>query len=310
MILRIILVASLSIFFIPLTQTVLAQTEALASSQEYTPDGAKTCLFCHNSPPVTHILQTPHAQKADLRTPFASKECETCHGPSSDHISQLKSPGIVFGGGTKQFPASDVKTQNQVCLSCHESGLVMNWHGSQHEFADNSCVSCHKIHSLQDPVRVSETQQQVCFTCHKDIRAAVKKASHMPISQGKVDCSDCHNPHGSFGETLLVENTVNETCYKCHGEKRGPFLWEHLPVREDCTNCHDPHGSTQASLLKVRPPYLCQQCHAEPFHPSTLYSGTGIPPAGGAQQLIGKACLNCHSKVHGSNHPSGAKFQR
>ena len=304
------LVATMSILFVLLTPAVMAQSGEQASSQEYTPEGATTCLFCHDSPSVSNILQTPHAQKADSRTPFASKECESCHGPSADHVSSLASPGVVFGGKTKQFPASDVETQDQVCLACHESGLLMNWHGSQHQFADSACVSCHKIHSLEDPVLVAETQQQVCFTCHKDIRAAVNKASHMPINQGTVACTDCHNPHGSFGETLLVKNTVNETCYQCHGEKRGPFLWEHLPVREDCTNCHDPHGSTQPSLLKVRTPYLCQQCHSEPFHPSTLYSATGIPPTGGAQQLIGKACLNCHSKVHGSNHPSGARFQR
>ena len=27
-------------------------------------------------------------------------------------------------------------------------------------------------------------------------------------------------------------------------------------------------------------------------------------------QLAGKACLNCHVLVHGSNHPAGSKFQR
>jgi predicted CXXCH cytochrome family protein len=53
----------------------------------------------------------------------------------------------------------------------------------------------------------------------------------------------------------LLEATVNDTCYQCHAEKRGPFLWEHAPVREDCTNCHSPHGSTQPSLLKARTPW-------------------------------------------------------
>ena len=301
----------LSISIVLSTQVVMSQSDAQTSNQDYAKDGANTCLLCHNSPPVTHILQTPHAQKADPRTPFASHDCETCHGPSSDHISQFKSPGIVFGQKTKRFPATDVKNQNQVCLTCHESGLRMNWHGSQHEFADIPCASCHKIHSLKDPVLVNDSQPQVCYTCHKNKRVEVNKRSHHPINEGKVVCSNCHNPHGSTGESLLAKNTVNETCFQCHAEKRGPFLWEHQPVREDCTICHNPHGSTQASLLTVRAPYLCQQCHLEEgFHQSTLYSGTGIPPIGANRYLLGNSCLNCHSKVHGSNHPSGSIFTR
>ena len=78
----------------------------------------------------------------------------------------------------------------------------------------------------------------------------------------KMACSDCHNPHGSTGPTLLVKNSVNETCYTCHAEKRGPFLWEHAPVVDNCTNCHTPHGSANAPLLKARAPWLCQDCHS------------------------------------------------
>jgi len=127
-----------------------------------------------------------------------------------------------------------------------------------------------------------------------------------------VSCSDCHNPHGSTGPKQLVKGTVNETCYTCHTEKRGPFLWEHQPVREDCTICHEPHGSVHSSLLKVRGPWLCQQCHMVQFHPSTAYSGTGLPTTkpSGAQQMLAKNCLNCHSQVHGSNHPSGVRKTR
>jgi DmsE family decaheme c-type cytochrome len=138
-----------------------------------------------------------------------------------------------------------------------------------------------------------------------------------------MSCSNCHNPHGSTGPKLLVKNSVNETCYTCHAEKRGPFLWEHGPVIDDCTNCHTPHGSANPTLLKARVPFLCQECHSGD-HGSTL-NGGGYLPGGnvvtvngtnplGAQgpraQLNTRACLNCHVLVHGSNHPAGAKFQR
>jgi DmsE family decaheme c-type cytochrome len=109
---------------------------------------------------------------------------------------------------------------------------------------------------------------------------------------------------------MLVKATVNETCYTCHAEKRGPFLWEHPPAREDCTNCHTPHGSIHTPLLKARAPWLCQQCHLAPMHPSTAYSGTGVPPRGAAQQILANSCMNCHSQVHGTNHPSGPRNTR
>jgi predicted CXXCH cytochrome family protein len=85
-------------------------------------------------------------------------------------------------------------------------------------------------------------------------------------------------------------------------EKRGPFLHNHQPVTEDCTICHQPHGTTIANLLKSRPPFLCQDCHASSGHP-VQFAG---PPTGrttSSSQLgtVGRGCLNCHTNIHGSN---------
>ena len=101
-------------------------------------------------------------------------------------------------------------------------------------------------------------------------------------------CSDCHNPHGSAGPKLLAKNTVNETCYTCHAEKRGPFLWEHQPVNEDCTNCHTPHGSNITPLLKSRPPFLCDECHDGPHNSQAPY-GTAVAGLQGGGVLPGGA---------------------
>jgi DmsE family decaheme c-type cytochrome len=120
---------------------------------------------------------------------------------------------------------------------------------------------------------------------------------------------DCHNPHGGIGPSSLHTATVNETCYSCHAEKRGPNLYEHPPVREDCVLCHEAHGSNHASLLKHQAPWLCQQCHSSAGHSGRLYQGQDLDNRGVAQ-LRGQACVNCHSRIHGSNHSSGARFQR
>ncbi len=82
----------------------------------------------------------------------------------------------------------------------------------------------------------------------------------MPLREGKMTCTSCHNPHGTVTPSLLRENSLNDTCYRCHTEKRGPFLWTHPPVQESCANCHNPHGSNHESMLIIANPRLCQQC--------------------------------------------------
>lgn len=282
------------------------------SDAPYAKQGATTCLECHDEAPAALILNTPHAQSADSRSPFASHACESCHGASPEHMRKVEGetipplPAVTFGINAK----TPVAEQNAVCLTCHEGGLRINWEGSQHDAADASCASCHDVHTYKDPVLLKKEQPEVCYECHKDQQADSRKRSHHPIKEGKVVCSDCHNPHGTANPTLLKQVSVNDTCYTCHTEKRGPFLWEHAPVRDDCSNCHTPHGSTQPRLLKVRSPWLCQECHQEAYHPSTLYSGNSVAPDGAGERIVGKQCMNCHAKVHGSNHPSGSRLTR
>jgi DmsE family decaheme c-type cytochrome len=140
-----------------------------------------------------------------------------------------------------------------------------------------------------------------CFQCHKDRRAQMARSSHMPLREGKMTCTNCHQPHGTGNESLLREASVNDTCYKCHAEKRGPFLFEHAPVRENCLNCHDAHGSINEFLLKMSRPRLCWECH-NLGHSQTSGPATVIG--------IGRQCQNCHTKIHGTNSPSGAILQR
>ncbi len=276
----------------------------------YAPDGADTCLTCHTNPRVTPVLNSVHWVKANPKTPGANQECESCHGASADHYRSMQSPTVVFGEATGRFPASEVAVQNQACLSCHESGQRIHWASSEHQFGELTCVSCHQIHQEGSPAPQGMASVDLCLGCHLEKRAQINMRSHHPLTEGLMTCSSCHNPHGSEAATLLAKASVNDTCTSCHAEKRGPFLWEHEPVTDSCTTCHNPHGATQSRMLTSRPPFLCQTCHSDVFHPSSLYSGTGLPPVGAAQQSLGSACTNCHSQIHGSNHPSGARLTR
>ena len=277
----------------------------------YSPHGADTCLNCHFEPNIMAIFRTAHARPDDPRGPFGhgGLQCEACHGPGGAHVRARgrQHAGIVDFGPQAQ---ASVQRQNRMCLTCHQSNTAHDWAASAHAANNVACADCHRLHQSDDPVQNVATQLDVCGKCHVAERLAVFKPSRHPLRDGTMDCTSCHSPHGSSGPASLVANTVNETCTNCHAEFRGPFLWEHQPVTENCDDCHEPHGTVQPSLLKERPPFLCQQCHEAAGHPSAPQTPTGLPGGMPSPFLLVGGCVNCHSQVHGSNDPSGQALMR
>jgi DmsE family decaheme c-type cytochrome len=117
--------------------------------------------------------------------------------------------------------------------------------------------------------------------------------------------------HGSQNVRLLkTGTTIDESCWTCHAEKRGPFLWDHAPVSESCVTCHDPHGSNNDRMLVAKQPYLCQRCHVTARHPPTIYDGYTLQTSQNANKIFGRSCVSCHQNIHGSNAPSGKALLR
>ncbi len=290
---------------------------ASSASAEFDPRGERACIRCHDETwprPVLAIRNTPHGVSGDARTPFAKNDCETCHGASPDHMgapgADDKRTPVAVGFGPKVV--SDAETRNGICMQCHQGDNRQHWAGSAHESAGVACSDCHRLHVQRDPVQQRTQQAETCFKCHGTQRAQSYMPSRHDVRSGSVICAECHKPHGSTGDKLLAEISTVDTCYRCHAERRGPFLFEHPPVREDCGNCHTPHGSVNGSLLVLRPPQLCQQCHMGNSHRSPAFSGGDIASdnQGELQRMMVRGCANCHSQIHGSNHPSGSKFHR
>jgi DmsE family decaheme c-type cytochrome len=277
----------------------------------FSPKGADSCLACHNNAGVTGIFRTAHARPNDSNGPFGhgGLQCEACHGPGGAHVAAGGGPlaGMVaFGAKTATPPLA----QNAKCLGCHQATAGHAWATGAHAASDLACASCHTLHTAKDPMQNAAAQIEVCTTCHQAQHADLSKPSHHPLREDKMTCTSCHSPRGSTAPAQLVKNTVTETCTTCHAQFRGPFLWEHQPVAEDCANCHDAHGSAQPALLKIRPPFLCQTCHEGAGHPSIVGTPQGLAGGSPSAFLLGGSCVNCHSQIHGSNHPSGRALMR
>jgi DmsE family decaheme c-type cytochrome len=265
------------------------------------------CLDCHDvagDEEIHGIMNTAHAALAG----GGSEGCQACHGSSEAHATKptQNAPDVSFG---PTWPMA-AEIRNASCLGCHGNGDQLLWAGSQHQQENLGCNDCHNSHQQQDLVTGDVASQQTCLNCHAQVRSQLHLPSRHPIAEGKTSCVDCHNPHGGLSHAQLREVSVNDNCFSCHADKRGPFLWEHPPAAEDCTLCHRPHGSVNEPLLNARGPALCQQCHAAAFHPSQPYGSEGLPGGSANQNMLGKNCLNCHSQIHGSNHPSGARLTR
>jgi DmsE family decaheme c-type cytochrome len=270
--------------------------------------GSGECVQCHKLE-VAQFAATSKG-KLFLEHPRDEREklgCESCHGPSKQHVESggEERGGLIAFGKKKPAP---VAARNATCLACHQKTARTLWQGSAHESRNVACTDCHSLmHAGSERGSLAQaTVMQTCAKCHQQKVSQLTRFSHMPITNGKLECSTCHNPHGSPNEKLLLASSVNQTCFTCHAEKRGPFLYEHAPVVENCANCHDPHGSNKEKLLKVSRPRLCQQCHP------TAHGFTTAKPADAAtvRFVYNKGCVNCHVNLHGSNHPAGAFFTR
>ena len=276
---------------------------------------ATDCQSCHEKALNPVFQKSAHATLAST--------CASCHPQVAEHAKAQMS-----GDTTGPVPSLKKLTAQQVnttCLECHEKGNQASFRSSMHDRRNVACTACHSVHSPKSATSQLKTsvEADTCYTCHKSERAKSMRTSHHPVREGKMSCSSCHNPHDGTQPKMIKADSVNELCYTCHTEKRGPFLFEHAAVREDCASCHDPHGSNHRRLLVKKLPNLCWNCH---FTGSghfgsgdNLSTERGVPvaPTGAAtgfptvnSRFIEKSCANCHIAVHGSNSPSGAYFVR
>jgi len=264
--------------------------------------GSDVCQACHEDLYNAFGKSPHHAVETDVKRGWLGRGCESCHGAAQKHTESASAADI-------RNPAKLVAAAaDKICLTCHlNQPTHVGRLESSHAKDQVACTSCHKVHANGPNGLVNRKQPAIneqCASCHINVWAQFQRPNHHKLPEGALSCVDCHNPHGSIRPAMMQSFAANEPgCLNCHGDKRGPFTFEHGPVRfEGCVACHEPHGSANPRML-ARPEVrlLCLECHAN--LPTVNTTGTigVVPPAfHDLRSPRFQNCTVCHQKVHGS----------
>lgn len=266
--------------------------------------GSEVCGTCHEDI-AKALAQSPHdaVEKGESKHGFKGQACESCHGPGSNHVMSLAA--VDIRNPAKMAPAEADRT----CLTCHRNQpTVAGRLESSHAHNEIACTSCHSIHAHGPEGLVARKAAEInaqCEGCHGEVKAAFAEPFRHRVPENAMTCVDCHNPHGSFKPGMMQTAYANEPgCLNCHIDKRGPFTFEHAPVREEgCQSCHEAHGSTNAKMLtrqEVR--LVCLECHANlPASNGRAVTGVVPPAFHDLNSPQFRNCTVCHQKIHGSH---------
>jgi len=275
-----------------------------------TTTSGKLCLSCHAEKNAADIHGRVH--------PPAVRDCVKCHDPhQSANAAQLVRPA---SGGQ----------QENLCLSCHATGLGVSEKGSRHAALDMGCDSCHTVHKSGDPTKLefakhlTKSTPQLCLDCHDPKEDSLRKAHanqpfatadcllchdphqstrtnlmqafvHPPFEGGKGSCDTCHQPVKD-GKVTLVQANVKDLCVTCHSDKAERIekaKVQHPGALGDCTDCHNPHAGKSPGLPKPDAVNVCLSCHTE----LAQLRNKKHPH----QPAFEQGCATCH-EPHGSDN--------
>jgi predicted CXXCH cytochrome family protein len=250
-----------------------------------------------NASCITPACHAEFATAAHIHGPIAGGDCLTCHAPDQ-------------GGHT--YPL--IRTGNATCTFCH---AVAGTKAHQHKAVEMPPGSI--------TLTLAATPRPV--TPASSPADAVNATSPAGVN-AKAGCLNCHDPHISNAKFLLMTDTVEALCARCHD----------LPLKKNahqpfaagqCTVCHQPHQSDFNKLLRGGDgPEHCFGCHSEKrnafaqsshIHKVSQLSctnggGCHGPHATDYPKLLSKpvndTCLDCHSALRrqlaSSQHVHGA----
>jgi predicted CXXCH cytochrome family protein len=266
------------------------------------------CFTCHADKKPSEIKGTVH--------PPATRDCLTCHDPhGSDNKNQLLKP---TSGDEKE----------NLCSSCHQTGLHVPDKGSRHAALDMGCETCHVTHktgaepTMENRFHLAKPTPALCVDCHDPKDEQLQKA-HNNQPFGTANCVECHDPHESAspklmakfqhvpfqgngcdtchapakdGKVVLTQADVKSLCVTCHDDKAKQIdtaKVQHPGAGGDCTDCHTPHASSQPGLPKTDSVSICLGCHSDidELRKKPVHH----------QPAFAQGCSTCHTPHGGDN---------
>jgi len=272
-----------------------AQAAAAAAANPSGYAGAEACQACH-AEIYTGWEKSAHWKQTYKEGGIAKHGCEDCHGAAASHVADPADTSKLF-----LFEKASTKEIDARCLGCHAGGTQhMNAINSEHARNEVSCIACHSPHHGKDSdFLLVKSQPELCYSCHLAKKAEFDMPFHHRVNEGLVQCTDCHNPHGTVKpKQVRTSSSQDAVCFTCHTDKQGPFVFEHQPVKIDgCQSCHLVHGGPNPHMLKLSNiNLLCLQCHT-----TSSFSGAPGAPSFHNQASFFQSCVLCHSQIHGSN---------
>ena len=143
---------------------------------------------------------------------------------------------------------------NKVCADCH-TNISRMFPASPHarfysddpkRAGETGCESCHGPGSKHVAVGGGRGRfiinpgkdPSVCFQCHLEVHAQFNLPHHHPVTEGHMNCVQCHDPHGHDimkpSTSGLAMARRNETCAGCHRDQSRPFVFQHEAMWEGC----------------------------------------------------------------------------
>ncbi len=271
------------------------------------------CITCHADKDASTIKGKVH--------PPAVRDCVKCHDPhSSDNKNQLLQ---ASSGGEKE----------NLCLSCHKTGLDVPEKGSRHAALDMGCETCHVTHKTGEigkaefDFHLTKAAPALCLDCH-DVKDASLAKAHNNQPFEKTDCLTCHDPHQSAvpklmakfthppfadkqcdtchapakdGKVVLTQPDAKSLCVTCHDDKAkliDTAKVQHPGAAGDCTDCHSPHASKQPGLPKTDAVNICLGCHSDiaDLAKKTVHH----------QPAFVQGCATCHTTARWGQRSSAA----
>lgn len=203
------------------------------ATRRHGPADSGQCLTCHQTSLRPWRIGFPAAKTEEI--------CFACHTGKKDWRSRkfLHAPLNVGGCNLCHNPHGEnyrymlwAEGSTALCLACHSDKENLVSKDKPMPFVHGiikgmGCVACHDPHAEDQPFLVRKPINELCVGCHTGLAGVTRghPVGGHPVAGPKerrrpnreLNCTSCHDPHGSNYENLLIgDSRRGKLCIACH----------------------------------------------------------------------------------------------